>query len=172
MSSSRVQWHASEQVQQPMTIINHMKIDRYIAWDGVVSHLQGEGYILIPSPSPPAMDEPIAEEADVEPSTNFQRRIDRQNLRLAQRQARIHEFTIGAFTELANGFSQFSPNTDPVQLPCLLLFMLIPLLMMMATTTSTESSFREVLSLNFSYFNVMRTLIALSLGGLHLLVYL
>lgn len=110
-----VQWHASKQLQQPMAIINHLTIDRYRAWDGAISHPRGEGYIMIPPPSPQSMDKLMAKEVEVEPSLGFQRRIQRQNLRLAQLQSIMHDYNIGAFKALTNAFSLFSPNTDPVQ---------------------------------------------------------
>lgn len=59
----------------------------------------------------------MAEDVGAESSTSFQHRIQKQNLRLAQRQATMNEYNIGAFTAVADAFARFSPNTDPIQLP-------------------------------------------------------
>lgn len=72
---------------------------------------------MVQPPSPPVADEPMAEEAEAESSTSFQRQVQRQNLRLEQRQTTMHEYNIGAFMALADAFSWFIPNIDPVQLP-------------------------------------------------------
>lgn len=60
-----------------------------------------------------------AELSTVEPYSNcrFQGRIERQHLRLTQRQATMHNYNVGSFTALADTFARFSPNNITIQFP-------------------------------------------------------
>lgn len=71
-----VQWHTSEQVQQPMVIIDHLTIEKYKAWEGAISLvIGGAGYIMIPPPSPQVEAESYV--APPKPMSSFQRRMER-----------------------------------------------------------------------------------------------